>query len=290
MQTLLKWTSQKFVVSAASRPPQSQKHCRIQFTGELWSFSRMEHHVLICFRFRGGIFSQTNWCEGTFFSDQCGSMLTNVEEFATIFRNRYHSLACRIAAAAATLTSYFLPILIYSSCFWQNSSCDKWAGFSQVWCHCCSPAIVRQTFRGSGNVTEDQQLSRALPRGHDEDKWRGIDNSPPLISQAHDWKDFTQVLEIFQSMREYWGVRYCSLFAPLWAVWGNLRLFVGSCPNSYRTPSVMPTSALPRALSFKSFSHHKWEASRWKTKPLRKHIMTEKLFNRPKSVILVFLC
>ena len=37
-------------------------------------------------------------------------MLTNVEEFATIFRNRYHSLACR--TAAATLTSYFLPILI----------------------------------------------------------------------------------------------------------------------------------------------------------------------------------
>ena len=36
-------------------------------------------------------------------------MLTNVEEFATIFRNRYHSLA---TAAAATLTSYFLPILI----------------------------------------------------------------------------------------------------------------------------------------------------------------------------------
>ena len=94
LQTLLKWTSQKFVVSAASRPPQSQEHCRIQFTGELWSFSRMEYHVLICFRFRGGIFSQTNWCEGTFFSDQCGTMLTNVEEFATIFRNRYHSLAC----------------------------------------------------------------------------------------------------------------------------------------------------------------------------------------------------
>ena len=127
-------------------------------------------------------------------------------------------------------------------------------------------------------------------RGHDEDKWHSIDNSPPLISQAHDWKDFTQVLEIFQSMREYWGVRYCSLFAPLWAVWGNLRLFVGSCPNSYRPPSVMPTSALPKALSFKSFSHHKWEASRWKTKPLRKHIMTEKLFNWPICVILVFLC
>ena len=106
LQTLLKWTSQKFVVSAASRPPQSQEHCRIQFTGELWSFSRMEHHVLICFRFREGIFSQTNWCEETFFSDQCGSMLTNVEEFATIFRNRYHSLVCH-TAAAATLTSYF---------------------------------------------------------------------------------------------------------------------------------------------------------------------------------------
>ena len=94
-----------------ARPLQSQKHCRIQFTGELWSFSRMEHHVLICFRFRGGIFSQTNWCEGTFFSDQCGWMLTNVEEFATIFRNRYHSLACRNAAAAATLTSYFFANL-----------------------------------------------------------------------------------------------------------------------------------------------------------------------------------
>ena len=40
-------------------------------------------------------------------------MLTNVEEFATIFRNRYHSLACHTDAAAATLTSYFLPILIY---------------------------------------------------------------------------------------------------------------------------------------------------------------------------------
>ena len=111
-----------------ARPLQSitKNHCRIQFTGELWSFSRMEHRVLTCFRFRGGIFSQTNWCEGTFFSDQCGWMLTNVEEFVTIFRNRYHSLAYRTAAAAtATLTSYLLPILIYSSCFWQNSSFDK---------------------------------------------------------------------------------------------------------------------------------------------------------------------
>ena len=27
-------------------------------------------------------------------------------------------------------------------------------------------------------------------RGHDEDKLHGIDNSPPLISQAHDWKGF----------------------------------------------------------------------------------------------------
>ena len=115
--------------------------------------------------------------------------------------------------------------------------CDKWAGFSQVWCHCCSTAIVRQTFRGSGNVTEDQQLSRALP---EEDMTRTNDAALitlPLSYHRHTiGKDFTQVIEIFQPMRECWGVRYCSLFAPLWAVWGNLRLFVGSCPNSYRPP------------------------------------------------------
>ena len=65
---------------------------------------------------------------------------------------------------------------------------------------------------------------------------------------------------------------------------------LGLAQTATDPPSVMPTSALPKALSFKSFSHHKWEASRWKTKPLRKHIMTEKLFHWPKSVILVFLC
>ena len=213
-------------------------------------------------------------------ADQCGGICDNFPDPLSLTR----CCCCHVDIL------FFANLDIYS-CFWQNSSFDKWAGFSQVWCHCCSPAIVRQTFRGSGNVTEDQQLSRALP---EEDMTRTNDMALitlPLSYHRHTiGKDFTQVIEIFQPMREYWGVRYCSLFAPLWAVWGNLRLFVGSCPNSYRPPSVMPTSALPKALSFKSFSHHKWEASRWKTKPLRRHIMTEKLFNWPKSVIIVFLC
>ena len=112
-------------------------------------------------------------------ADQCGGICDNFPDPLSLTR----CCCCHVDIL------FFANLDIYS-CFWQNSSFDKWAGFSQVWCHCCSPAIVRQTFRGSGNVTEDQQLSRALPRGHDEDKWHGIDYSPPLISQAHDWKRF----------------------------------------------------------------------------------------------------
>ena len=128
-------------------------------------------------------------------------------------------------------------------------------------------------------------------RGHDEDKWRGIDNSPPLISQAHDWKGFhpshTNISVDERILR-------CAILLVVCAPLSSLRQSAAFCwvlPKQLPIPpSVMPTSALPKALSFKSFSHHKWEASRWKTKPLRKHIMTEKLLYWPKSVILVFLC
>ena len=74
------------------------------------------------------------------------------------------------------------------------------------------PGLVPMLFHGNRasdiprkrNVTEDQQLSRALPA---EDMTRTNDTALitlPLSYHRHTiGKDFTQVIEIFQSMREY---------------------------------------------------------------------------------------